>query len=234
MNLHGIRKSLSEVATRLLVLSVCVTMGRPAPVFAADPAMLNIRVVEGDGATYVTGSRATRGVTVLIADETGAPVDGAIVSFSLPPDGPSGAFANGTRTEIATTRPDGRASAWGMQWNRTPGPLEIRVTALKGQARAGITATEYLVTSAQNAAAAPAASRDSSVSESRDPGPRRVLGVGSKQTGGHRWLWTALAVAGAAVAGAAVAGRSGSSTAAASAPTPTVQIGSPSITLGRP
>ena len=88
---------------------------------ADNPALLAIRLTEGDGAIYAKGSRATRGLAVLITDETGRPVEGATVSFSLPADGPSGEFSSGGRTEIATTRADGRAAVWGMQWNRTSG-----------------------------------------------------------------------------------------------------------------
>jgi len=103
--------------------------------WAADaPSILTIRVAEGDGAAYPIGSRATRGVTVLVTDETGHPVEGATVSFTLPAEGPGGVFSSGGRTEIAATRADGRAAVWGMQWNHTAGAFEIRITAVKGQA----------------------------------------------------------------------------------------------------
>jgi hypothetical protein len=172
-----------------------------------DPAILQLHVVEGDGATYALGSRATRGITVQVTDETGRPVDGATVSFRLPEDGPSGAFSSGGKTEIMTTRSDGHASAWGMQWNRTAGLIEIRVTASKGQTRAGIVCSQYLSASADAGAK-----------------PRKVSG------GGHKWLWIALGVAGAAgaaVVGAAVIGKSGGTPAPAA-----VQIGAPTIILG--
>ena len=187
-----------------------------------DPAILEIRVVEGEGSSYFTGSRATRGVTVMVTDETGRPVDGAAVSFSLPPDGPSGVFLSGSRTEIATTRADGRAAAWGMQWNQSAGPFEIRITAVKGSARAGTTVALYLTaasSSARQTAAAPAAVVN------REP-PRGL------RTGGHKWIWVTLAMAGAAVAGAGLAGQQTAATAAAPAAN-TLQIGTPSITLGR-
>jgi hypothetical protein len=76
---------------------------------ADDPAVLQIRIVEGEDAAYALGSRSTRGVTVEVTDESGKPVEGATVSFRLPEEGPGGAFANGSKTEIATSRPDGRA-----------------------------------------------------------------------------------------------------------------------------
>ena len=179
---------------------------------ADAPSILTIRVAEGDGAAYPVGSRATRGVTVLVTDETGRPVEGATVSFTLPAEGPGGVFSTGGRTEIAATRADGRAAVWGMQWNRTAGPFEIRITAVKGQARAG-------VVSAQSLSNAPVA---------RDAGAGKVRAAGS----GHKLLWISLAIAGAAVAGVAgVAARKPSAAAAASSATP-LKIGTPAISLG--
>jgi hypothetical protein len=104
----------------------------------AQQGSIQVRVTEGDGLAYPAGSRATRGITVQVVDETGRPVDGAIVGFRLPDDGPGGIFATGAKTEIATTRADGRASVWGMRWNRASGPFEIHITAAKGQTRATV------------------------------------------------------------------------------------------------
>src|SRR5258706_7127832 len=111
---------------------------------ADTPSILTLRVAEGDGAAYPIGSRATRGLTVLVTDETGRPVEGATVSFTLPAEGPGGVFSTGGRTEIAATHADGRAAVWGMQWNRTAGAFEIRITAVKGQARAGVVSSQSL------------------------------------------------------------------------------------------
>ena len=179
---------------------------------AENPALLAIRLTEGDGAIYARGSRATRGLSVLITDETGRPVEGATVSFSLPADGPSGEFSSGGRTEIATTRSDGRAAVWGMQWNRTSGPFEIRITAVKGQARAGTVSSQFL----------------SDALEVKDAGP-------VKARAGHKLLWISVIIAGAAVAGVAgvVSGKGTAASPAGSAVTP-LQIGSPTISLGHP
>ncbi len=180
--------------------------------------------MEGEGSSYFAGSRATRGVTVMVADETGRPVEGATVSFSLPPDGPSGVFLSGSRTEIAITRSDGRAAAWGMQWNQMPGPLEIRITAVKGTARAGTTAPQYLTVGAAARAASPGST--AAAGRIQNQGSQRGL-----SGGGHKWIWVTLAMAGAAVAGVGFAGRQ-SSGAAVSTPS-TLQIGTPSVILGR-
>ncbi len=110
----------------------------------SDPDILLIRIVEGEGAVYPIGSRATRGVTVQVTDETGKPVDSASVVFRLPDDGPTGTFSSGNKTDVVATGADGRANVWGMQWNRVTGPLEVRITAAKGQARAGTVCGLYL------------------------------------------------------------------------------------------
>jgi hypothetical protein len=181
-----------------------------AVAWAQDPAILQIKVIEGEGAVYAIGARATRGITVEVTDETGKPVDGATVSFRLPDTGATGNFSSGSRTEIVTTRGDGRAGVWGMQWNRTPGQFEIRITALKGQTRAGTVCGMYL-----------SDSPEAKASTAR-------IGPHSR-----KWLWIALAIGGAAaaaLAGTALAGKPGSSSTA----TQSVQIGTPSITIGPP
>src|SRR6202162_5326918 len=106
--------------------------------------IVQLKVIEGEGTVYRTGTRATRGLTVLVTDEAGKPVANAAVSFRLPEDGAGGVFSSGLRTEVITTGVDGRATVWGMQWNKTAGPVEIRITAVKDQARAGIISTLYL------------------------------------------------------------------------------------------
>lgn len=181
------------------------------PSFAADPAILQLRVVEGEGLVYATGSRATRGISVQVTNETGQPVEGATVSFRLPESGAGGTFASGAKTEIVQTRTDGIAVIWGMQWNRTAGPVAIRVTAVKGNARAGAI-TQVTLSDSLPAAAA-----------MRDVGGR----------GGRKWWMVAAVIGGAAAAGLAFSGRNdGAGSPAAAAPA--VRIGNPSISLGRP
>jgi len=182
-------------------------VGAQAPAPAEGPAILQIRVTEGEGAAYPVGSHATRGITVLITDETGRPVEGATVSFSLPSTGPGGVFATGASSEIVPTREDGKASVWGMQWNRTVGAFEIRITAVKGQARAGMVCSQYL---------------------SDAPAPKQ--GSSRIGPGGHKWIWIGLAVAAGAGAGLALAGSAAKPTAS----TTGIVIQTPTISLGHP
>ena len=175
--------------------------------------IVQLSIVEGDGATYQPGSRATRGLTVQVTDDAGQPVDMASVSFRLPDEGPSGAFSTGLRTEVVTTGPDGRASVWGMKWNNTPGPVKIRITAVKGTARAGIISTQFL-----SQTAAPTSGGQ---------------GEFKASSHGHKWLW--LAAAAAAGGGAAFFLRSsGASNNNTNPAVAGLSIGTPSITVSHP
>jgi len=178
-----------------------------------DPSILLIRIVEGEGAVYAIGSRATRGVTVQVTDETGKPVDSAAVVFRLPEDGPSGTFSSGMRTEVVTTSADGRANVWGMQWNRMTGPLEVRITAAKGQARAGTVCGLYL----------------SNALVSSEPRQSKVGGWRN-----HKKIWIGVGIAAAAFAGTAAVSSRGTPSAATPAGVNAPQIGTPSIIIGKP
>ncbi|MBS1873888.1 MAG: hypothetical protein JSU00_11795 [Acidobacteria bacterium] len=175
----------------------------------ADFAILNLKIVEGDGMKYAPGSRASRGITVEVTDETGRPVSGVAVSFQLPEDGPSGTFINGGRTEIVNTQTDGRASVWGMRWNKLTGAVSIRITAAKEGVRAGLIGTQYID--------ATAATQSARVSN-----------------GGHsKLLLITLVAAGVAGAGIAAGAMRGSKT--PTGPTVTVlSVGTPTVIVGAP
>jgi hypothetical protein len=184
----------------------------------AQIAILQIHVIEGEGTVHIPGSRAPRFLTVEITDETGKPVEGAAITFHLPEDGPSGTFANGLRTEVATSDSRGRATVHGLTFNRVPGRFQFRIVASKEQARAGIVSFQYIAETGSGAAATPIAG-----------GPH------------HRARWIAIAalVAGGAAAGI-LAGRGTSSsppvspTPPGSAAAPVLSIGAPTVAVGKP
>jgi hypothetical protein len=192
----------------------------------AQVAILQIRVVEGEGAVHTPGSRSTRPLTVEVTDETGKPVEGAAVSFHLPEEGPGGVFANGMRTDVAVTDSHGHASVHGMQLNRAPGPFQIRIVASKEQARAGMVSSQYIAEPGNGAG----------------PGGHPATAGGSH--GYRKWILVALLAGGGAAAGILVAGKSGGAPAPAApaapsappapAPTVTLTIGAPAITVGQP
>jgi len=208
----------------VILPTICLSLGFHAAAAAVEPKALEIRVTEGDGLAYPIGSRATRGITILILDDAGKPVDGATVSFRLPELGPGGTFSNGSKTEIVTTHADGRASVWGMKWNRQAGAFDVGITATKGQARAGTVCAQHLTE-----AAAPALATQSGGAFNR------------------KWLWLGVAAAGAG-AGIALVAKGHSGTASCSSTvvlvanpctssslaSGTTQIGTPSINIGAP
>ena len=162
---------------------------------------------------HAPGARSTRPLTVEITDETGRPVAGAAVSFHLPDEGPGGVFANGLRTDVATTDDRGRAVLRGWQLNRMPGRFQIRITASKEQATAGTVSFQYITEPAGGAAKAVAATPGTSHSHAK-------------------WLVIVGLVAGGAAAGVVVARPHGTTPATASSSI--IVIGAPSITVGKP
>jgi hypothetical protein len=188
----------------------------------AQVAILQLQVVEGEGAVHAPGSRSARPLTVVVTDETGRPVAGAAVSFHLPEDGPSGAFANGLRTEVATTDVRGRASVHGLQVNRVGGRFAIRIVASKEQARAGVISFQYVAETA--AAARPAAPDPAS--------PAKPVAAGGHGHG--KLLIVAIAIAGGAAAPVLGAGRTTESKPAPAPPSQTLAIGAPTVVVVKP
>ncbi len=157
----------------------------------------------------------------MVTDAAGKPVEHASVTFLLPDQGPSGVFNSGQRNQVVTTSPDGRATVWGMQWNKTPGTVEFRITAVKDQERAGILATQYLKDSSAFQTAAVQ-------TPAEEAGGQGVFTAAHK---GHaKYLLIGILAGGAAAAGMAFARSHSSSTTSA---TPTLTIGTPSILVGQ-
>jgi len=194
--------------------------GQNAAAAAETPseiAILQMKVIEGDGAIHAVSSRSPGRLAVLVTDETGKPVEAAAISFRLPDEGPGGAFRSGLRNEILLTGPDGRAAVGGIQWNDIPGPVRIRITAVKDKVRAGIVVDQYL--------------------SDQIPARSGVAGSGDAHPWKRgKWLAIALIAGGAAAAGVALGARgngSGGSGPAGISNTP-VQIGVPTISVGGP
>ncbi|MFN3322279.1 MAG: hypothetical protein ACK5AZ_02185 [Bryobacteraceae bacterium] len=221
------RRVLAAVLTGWLGLSMpsvpAVAAGRQQSSIPADSAdrvpeaaILHIRVLEGEGAVFAAGSKTNRGLLVQVTDEVGRPVPGVAVSFRLPDEGPTGVFASSLRTDIVVTGADGRAGVYGMKWSASPGQVFVRVTASKGQARAGAIVPIYL----SDAPAVP------------EPGDRFRSSGNSR-----RWLKIGLIVAGVGVGGALFGSARGGGSSGPLPPaavTPPTQIGFPDIIIGRP
>lgn len=140
----------------LLAAVLCVPQ---APALAASPpaqaeqAKLKIVILEGEGAVNNVRQRTAREVIVEVQDENNRPVGGAVVMFTLPDRGPTGAFANGQRISTVTTGADGRAQTMLTELNKAKGDMAIRVNASHQGARATAIVTQTSVATGVSAAA---------------------------------------------------------------------------------
>ena len=196
----------SWLAAVLLVALPCLAAGQTA--------ILQIRVVEGDGAVHGAGSRASKPLVVEVTDETGRPIQHAAVSFHLPDDGPSGSFPNNLHTDVAMTDAQGRAAVHGLQWNRIPGRFQIRIVASFEQARAGVISSQYI--------------------EGPTPAPNLTAAPQGSGRFHSKWIWVGAIVVGGAAAGLLAGHAGGGSNSSAAPPASTVTIGAPSIAVSKP
>lgn len=200
-------------------LLAAVSLVLPCPA-VCQIAILQIRVVDGEGAVHAAGTRSARPLTVEVTDETGRPIERAAVSFHLPEEGPGGVFLNGLRTDVALTDAAGRAAVRGLQWNRIPGRFQLRIFAAYEQARAGTVSFQYI-----EGPSAPAAS----------PSTAGWLAIKPAGRSHSKWLLIgALAACGTIAAGIVAAHSGGSAASPAVPPPPPLTIGTPTITIGKP
>lgn len=180
-------------------------------------AVLNIVIVEGEGAVNNIRQRVAREPIVRIEDENHKPVAGATVVFLLPSDGASGSFPGTQNMLTVQTNQNGEAIARGLRPNNVAGDFTIRVTA----SYQGTTATAVIgQTNALLGAAAGAGA---------GAGAATAAGLSAK-------VLAIIGIAAAAAVGggvyAATRGDSGGSSGQPGAPprTPTsISIGSPSV-----
>lgn len=112
------------------VLSAALFAQCVAPAGAQSPAgPLRIVVMEGEAGINNLRTGASRGAVVRVEDESGSPVPGAAVVFSLPAQGAGGTFPDDARTLTVTTDAAGLAVMRGLRPNRVPGKFQIRVNA---------------------------------------------------------------------------------------------------------
>ena len=172
------------VLTALLLVPPAPMAAQAGAAQAGAASLLNIVVVEGEGAINNIRQRTAREPIVQVEDENHKPIAGAAVTFSLPSHGASGIFPNGSRTVTVLTNDQGRATAQGLRPNTVKGKMQIRVNANHNGQTSSTTITQ---TNVVGAAVAGAAAAGISL--------KLLIGI--------------IAVAGAAAAGGAVAATRG-------------------------
>lgn len=185
----------------------------------AQGTLLQVRLVEGEGAVHAAGTRGP-GLTVEVTDEIGKPVSGAVVSIRLPDDGPGGTFVSGFTAEILTTGADGRAVTSPVRWQSANGAFQVRITAVKDRIRAGAVVSQEV--------SEPEAAKARGVVLTRRPEP-------AARSRKKRWLLVGLVAAAAAGVGFASGWAAGPKSQTPGAkPSEPIQIGFPDITITQP
>ena len=182
-------KSLSLVLTFFLILRPVLV-----PLSAQTlPTELHIVVVQGEGSTTDIRQRVSTEPVIRVEDEKQNPVPGAVAVFTLPTEGATGEFANGSKTLTVPTDPRGQASASSLRMNGIPGKVPIFVSV----SYRGLSARTIMT-----------------LFSTAPPGAK--IGGG----GGHGKLIAILAIVGAGAAGGAYAAthKSGSSPATTTPP----------------
>jgi len=101
----------------------------PARAQEPAPAGLNIVIVEGEGAVNNSRQRVTREPIVRVEDDNHKPIAGAVVIFTLPTEGTTGVWGNGSQTLMVNTNSEGIAIGKGLKVNAVTGKLPILVNA---------------------------------------------------------------------------------------------------------
>jgi len=189
-------------------LGLLVTTG-----LMAQAPVLNLVVVEGEGAINNIRQRTAREPIVEVQDENHRPIAGAAVVFTLPTQGAGGQFAGGVHSLTVTTDAQGRAVAHGFQPNGVKGQFQIHVNASFNGQTASLNINQ--TNAAGGGGAAPA-----------------HAGISTKLI-----VILAVVAAGAAAGGAYAATHSGGGGSSSSNPPTTISagggtVGAPSIILG--
>jgi hypothetical protein len=192
--------------TARIVVSISLLL-LPGPAWPQEAAGgLKLKPISGEGAHNNIRKQSATPPAVEVRDENDKPVQGAQVTFQLPPMGASGAFFGWLRSYSHTTDAEGRAEAASFTPNEEEGSLNILVTAKLGS-RSGTVVVHQTNT------------RDG----------RAAAGSGSS----HKTFWIVVGVAVAAAIGGGIAATRGGG--AASGPTTTsVSITPGPVTVGGP
>jgi len=195
---------LSRNGVKLCSAWLCLLLAFPIEVMAQQaqpaqpvPTQLNLVVVEGLGGINNVSQRVAREPIVQVEDENHKPIADAAVVFTLPTEGPTGEFVNGSKTFTIMTDKSGRAVARGLRFNQFPGKVPLRVSAsYKGLSAHTIIDMETVL-----------------------PPGAKPPSANSSSGGGHGKLIAILAVLGAAAAGGAYFATHKSGSSAPSTPT---------------
>jgi hypothetical protein len=180
---------------------------------AEASGILKILVKKGDGSLNNIRKKLAQEPVVEVVDESGKPVAGADVTFTLPFSGPGGQFAGGSRVSNVKTDAAGRASSGPFTPNTVEGRFNLSVKAVKGSRQGSATL-----------------SQSNTLAGGIYPSER----AGSAKSSSKKW-WVLGLVGGGATAGVLAATKGGSSnTPAVVAARPATSVSVGGVTVGGP
>jgi hypothetical protein len=137
-----------------ICLSVIMALQRPSAIngqtIAVPTPKMHVVVVEGEAAIHDVRQRKASDLVVLVRDGNRQPVSGASVRFTLPAEGASAAFSDGSRTLAITTNNNGFATARSIRPNNIPGRYAIQVEAQHEGQTATASVTHFNMTVEQS------------------------------------------------------------------------------------
>ncbi len=138
---------LSLLLTSLLIIPI---QGQLPSVDALGP---ELRVLLKSPTTATADSLARSGIAVKVVFPNGSPLAEAAVAFRLPDVGITGTFPDGSHAVVVYTDAAGNARSPVLRWSSTPGTLNLRITAAKGQLYASLLVEQTLAPIGSEAAA---------------------------------------------------------------------------------
>ncbi|HEV3199441.1 MAG TPA: hypothetical protein VGZ73_16165 [Bryobacteraceae bacterium] len=170
-----LKYGMKPVSITLSLIIIFQFRATPVEAQTTLPTELNIVVVQGEGALNKVRQRVTQEPIIQVEDENHKPISGAAVVFTLPTEGATGDFGNGSKTLTVLTDSRGQAAAQGLRVNQFPGKLPIHINVSYRGLTARTNITQF------------------------DEGPP----VAAKGGGGHGALIAILVIVGAGAAGGA-------------------------------
>lgn len=157
----GIARPLSLVLASIIAIPAGFAQSPPGPQAPQAPAQpsqapqtpaqppapralasgLTLLVIEGANAVNSIPLLRSVAPVVEVQDANNFPVEGAVVIFTLPEQGPGGTFLNGGRSFTTKSDAHGQAAA-PFTINSTPGKFQIVVTATLGDRKGATTVTQ--------------------------------------------------------------------------------------------
>jgi hypothetical protein len=104
-------------------------IAQPPAAANAPVSKIHVDILEGDGQIINIKARINPAPVVQVVDDQNQPVQGALVVFFLPTQGPGGTFPDGSRNLTVSTDRNGRATAAGIVPNNQTGQFSIRASA---------------------------------------------------------------------------------------------------------